>query len=169
MLSERVVFICAAVYMTMTIALSIRNRNPKSLFFSTALVSALFVLARLLSIRTDSINGFGASESPAFAIVLMFFCTAAGIVGRYLFYLREDASFLELVRPLAISPIVLLPLYGSIEGIDQLKPIQLVSFCLLAYQNGFFWQAVLARVESRVDRRSRPKSAKPSRKNKADS
>jgi hypothetical protein len=56
---------------------------------------------------------------------------------------KEQFSWLDLLKPVTISPIVLLPLMGSVQGVGELKEIQVVSFGLLAFQNGFFWQAVL--------------------------
>jgi hypothetical protein len=45
-----------------------------------------------------------------------------------------------------ISPILLLPLIGSIQAVKSLEAIQVASFALLAFQNGFFWQVVLQRA-----------------------
>jgi hypothetical protein len=42
---------------------------------------------------------------------------------------------------------VLLPLIGSIQNINELDAMQTISFALLAFQNGFFWEVVLERVQ----------------------
>jgi hypothetical protein len=74
----------------------------------------------------------------------MFLATLLGIAARYAFYLpRGRFSWLDFLKPISISPIVLLPLLGSVTGSGSLKDIQVLSFAFLAFQNGFFWQAVL--------------------------
>ena len=55
----------------------------------------------------------------------------------------ERVSCLDFAEPLCISPILLFPLFGSVQGAEDLQPMQVVSFALLAFQNGFFWQVVL--------------------------
>ncbi len=81
--------------------------------------------------------------SPLAAIGLMFVCIILGMAARYIFYLKRKFSWLAFVKPLCVSPIVLLPLFGSVQGMQELKTIQMLSFGLLAFQNGFFWQVVL--------------------------
>jgi hypothetical protein len=46
---------------------------------------------------------------------------------------------------------VLLPLISSVQAAGDLKPMQIVSFTLLAFQNGFFWQAVLDSTRSGIN------------------
>lgn len=85
--------------------------------------------------------------SPLGAIGLMFVCIILGMAARYIFYLKGKFSWLAFVKPLCVSPIVLLPLFGSVQGMQELETIQMVSFGLLAFQNGFFWQVVLDRAK----------------------
>jgi hypothetical protein len=60
--------------------------------------------------------------------------------------LKGTFSWPDLLKPLCISPIVLLPLIGSVQGMKGLESMQVISFALLAFQNGFFWQVVLERA-----------------------
>jgi len=69
-----------------------------------------------------------------------------GIAARYVFFLQGKFAWLDFAKPLCISPILLLPLVSSVQTLKSLDPIQVVSFALLAFQNGFFWQAVLQRA-----------------------
>jgi hypothetical protein len=77
----------------------------------------------------------------------MFVAILLGVMAQYVFYLKGQFSGLDFVKPLCISPILLLPLIGSLQSVKELEPIQLVSFALLAFQNGFFWQTVLQRTK----------------------
>jgi len=84
------------------------------------------------------------------AIIIMFVGILLGTVARYIFYLKSKFSWLEFAKPLCISPILLLPLVGSVQGVKDLQPMQVVCFALLAFQNGFFWQVVLERTQPKV-------------------
>src|SRR6202049_3360723 len=84
----------------------------------------------------------GGSASPLLALALMFVGVVLGIAATYVFNLTGTFSWRDLARPLVVSPLVLLPLIGSLQGAN-LEPVQLVCFTVLAFQNGFFWQQVL--------------------------
>lgn len=88
---------------------------------------------------------FGDTFPVVTAIGLMFGGVILGIIAQYLWSKPVAFSWLEFLRPLVVSPIVLLPLIGSLEGGGP-APLQLVSLVLLAFQNGFFWQQVLRHV-----------------------
>ena len=100
---------------------------------------------------TDASTGriaFGEDISPVWSVVLMFIAIMIGILARYIFYLQPGQfSWLECVKPLAITPLLLLPLIGSIQAIGNLNGWQLFTFACLAFQNGFFWQVVLAKAQ----------------------
>jgi hypothetical protein len=97
--------------------------------------------------RAPKVNGqvsFGQSDSLLLPIGITFAGIIFGIAARYFFYLKSGKfSWLNLIKPMMISPIVLLPLISSVQAGGNLTPMQIVSFTLLALQNGFFWQAVL--------------------------
>jgi hypothetical protein len=57
-----------------------------------------------------------------------------GIAARY--------HFLPTEKPVLAIRFVL-PLIGSVQTTWELNAMQVVSFAVLAFQNGFFWQAVL--------------------------
>jgi hypothetical protein len=84
----------------------------------------------------------GGGASPLVALALMFVGVVMGIAATYVFNLTGAFSWRDLARPLVVSPLVLLPLIGSLQGAN-LEPVQLVCFTVLAFQNGFFWQQVL--------------------------
>lgn len=86
-------------------------------------------------------QAFG-EASPLLALALMFVGVVFGIAATYVFNLTGTFSWRDLARPLVVSPLVLLPLIGSLQGAN-LEPVQSVCFTVLAFQNGFFWQQVL--------------------------
>ncbi|HEX4954317.1 MAG TPA: hypothetical protein VF017_13075 [Thermoanaerobaculia bacterium] len=94
---------------------------------------------------------FGAGGNPWPMIILIFVCIVVGMAARYFFYLKGKASWGSLLKPLCVSPIVLLPLLGTLQDTAQLEPIQVVSFCLLAFQNGFFWKVVFERAQQKLE------------------
>jgi H+/Cl- antiporter ClcA len=85
---------------------------------------------------------FGPGWPPELVLGFMFLAVVAGMVGHYAFHRRGGFSWNSFARPLVASPIVLLPLIGSLQG-AALETVQVVSFVILAYQNGFFWREVL--------------------------
>lgn len=93
---------------------------------------------------------FGAADEGGFpvmiAVAAMFVSIGLGIAARYIFD-AESGTFdwFALLRPLVISPILLLPLIGALDN-GELQPLQLVSLAILSFQNGFFWQKILANV-----------------------
>jgi hypothetical protein len=87
-------------------------------------------------------EGASGGASQLLALALMFFGVVLGIAATYVFNLTGAFSWRDLARPLVVSPLVLLPLIGSLQGAN-LEPVQLVCFTVLAFQNGFFWQQVL--------------------------
>jgi hypothetical protein len=87
-------------------------------------------------------QAFGGGASPLLAVALMFVGVILGIAATYVFNMTGAFSWHDFARPLVVSPLVLLPLIGSLQG-AALEPVQLVCFTVLAFQNGFFWQQVL--------------------------
>jgi hypothetical protein len=121
-----------------------RNRSARRLILY---FGALAALATALNVTTGfpfvgSRQAFGVAASPLVAVGLMFIGVVLGILATYIFNMTGAFAWRDFARPLIISPLVLLPLIGSLQG-AALEPIQLVSFTILAFQNGFFWQQVL--------------------------
>jgi len=112
----------------------------------------LFVVIVFLKVTT----GFPATRvafggvTPIVAISIMFVCTLIGIAGHYFFYMKGKFAWRTFLKPLVISPIVLLPLIGSVQGTSDLEYVQMISFGILAFQNGFFWKEVLEHAKSHI-------------------
>ncbi|MEL7344525.1 MAG: hypothetical protein AAFN59_06650 [Pseudomonadota bacterium] len=93
---------------------------------------------------------FGAAPSGGFSVLVavgvMFLAICLGIAARYVFEAETGFDWFALLRPLVISPILLLPLIGTLDN-GELQPLQLISLAVLSFQNGFFWQKVMANVK----------------------
>lgn len=85
---------------------------------------------------------FGGSIAVGWAVLAMFVGIVFGMVAHYVWSKPRRPNWMDFLRPIVVSPLVLLPLIGSLQG-GPLETIQLLSLTLLAFQNGFFWQQVL--------------------------
>jgi len=136
--------LCSAVYaVAIVIELLLRRRWLRFVWEAVALL-VLIVIALLVNNAATGRVAFGQGTSPVGTVGIMFVAAVCGIAARYIFYLQEGQfSWLDFLKPLTISPIALLPLIGSVQTTGELNGMQIVSFSVLAFQNGFFWQAVL--------------------------
>jgi hypothetical protein len=135
--------VCLVLSALLAIVDSYHRRSLRHLLVYAA---ALIIVAATLALTTSfpfasSRQAFGGT-SPVLAICLMFGGVLVGIAATYIFNLTGKFSWHDFARPLVVSPLVLLPLIGSVQG-ATLEPVQLVCFTVLAFQNGFFWQQVL--------------------------
>lgn len=139
--------VCIAAYaVAITIEL-VLTRQYKRFLLELAAVVLAFCLAILVTHASTGRVAFGEGILPLWGIAIMFIATMCGIVARYIFYLQKGQfAWLDCCKPLAITPIILLPLIGSVQGTGRLNAMQSISFAFLAFQNGFFWQAVLEKA-----------------------
>lgn len=107
---------------------------------------ALFVAALYLTtgfpIPSEARVSFGATIPVWWAVAAMFVGVVFGMIAQYVWTKPKTFSWLDFLRPIVVSPMVLLPLIGSLSS-GPLETIQLLSLALLAFQNGYFWQQVL--------------------------
>ena len=124
-----------------------KNRDTGRLVISIIVLAlVVFLLNRTTGFPTW-IQSFGGT-SPLIAILVMLGCIVLGMFAHYVYFLgRKKFRWYSFLRPLVVSPIVLLPLLGTVEVKEELSTIQVISFALLAFQNGFFWQAVMDRAQ----------------------
>ncbi len=116
-----------------------------------AVLLTAFLLALHFWIGFPAVRYDFSGYDPLWVVVAMLVCVVLGMAAQYLFNLGEDPwKWRPFLRPVVISPIVLLPLLGSVEGADRLSTFQFVSFLFLAFQSGFFWKTVLDKAAARV-------------------
>jgi len=139
--------ICATLYLLLIVVDTVRSRSFKRFALELLPLLALILLDVLIASANAGYVTFGPGASPSISVLaLIFTCILLGTVARYIFYLKGSFSWLDFLKPLCISPLLLLPLMGSIQSVKDLEPVQIASFGLLAFQNGFFWQSVLQRA-----------------------
>lgn len=127
-----------------------RGRRQRAVI-GFALLTGVVVALHLTSgfpMAAEGRVAFGQTFPIFVAVGLMFASVVIGMACHYVWHRPSRWSWSELLRPLVASPIVLLPLIGSLEG-SPLKSVQLVSLTLLAFQNGFFWPRILRDAEPR--------------------
>jgi hypothetical protein len=139
--------ICIAAYLLVIITEWVLFRDYKRFLFELMPLAALTAIAMLLSQAQGGYIEFG--QGSGSTTLIMFAAILLGIAARYIFYLQGQFVWLDFVKPLCISPLLMIPLIASMQGVKEFQPIQMVSFALLAFQNGFFWQAVLQRSRAK--------------------
>jgi hypothetical protein len=115
-------------------------------WIETFLLITAFLILRL-QVGFPTIRQSFSGTTTAHTVFVMYLCVVLGTVASYIFYLKGRFSWKSLVRPLAVSPLVLLPLMGTLQGRSEIDDVQLIWFGLLAFQNGFFWRVVFDRAK----------------------
>lgn len=142
---------CMGLYALIIVVDLIRERAVKRALLAAAVLVAV---AGLLHLATgfpepSHLQAFG-GLGPLPVIALMFLCILAGMGASYVFHLKTRFSWLSFLKPLCVSPIVLLPLLGTLQAVSQVEPVQVLSFSFLAFQNGFFWKMILERTRTQT-------------------
>ena len=138
------VFFIGAYLLTIIVELLVKS-SLKRFVLELGIIVGVVLLLHVTTDFPTPRRAFGGVSSLA-AIGIMFVCTILGIVGHNFFYYKK-VVWQSFLKPLWISPIVLLPLIGSVQATSDIEPIQLISFGILAYQNGFFWNVILERTQ----------------------
>jgi hypothetical protein len=136
---------CVVIYFAVILIELLVRKQLLRFGLQAVALAVVVVLALLLNNSVTGRVAFGGGDKPIQALIVMFVATLLGIAARYVFYLQKGAfSWLDLLKPTAITPIVMIPLIGTVLTSGDLNTIQVASFAFLAFQNGFFWQIVLA-------------------------
>ncbi len=121
----------------------LRGRRRRAVIGFVLLVAFLIVLRVTTGFpSTGGRLSFGGGIPVWWAVLAMFVGVILGMVAQYVWTTPEKFNWLDFLRPIVISPMVLLPLIGSLSN-GPLETLQLFSLALLAFQNGYFWQQVL--------------------------
>lgn len=142
---------CIAIYSTAVLIELALRRKLVRFFLEVAALLLVVTIALLVNNAVAGRVSFGPGTSAVGTVGIMFAAIVFGIAARYVFYLQKNQfSWLDFLKPLVISPIVLLPLIGSVQTTGELSGMQVVCFAVLAFQNGFFWQAVLSGAKPKI-------------------
>ena len=89
----------------------------------------------------------GSDVTLAWLLASIFACVVLGTISEYFFGLGEAPfSWRKMLTPMCVSPLVMLPLIGSLPNVDQISALQWVSFGFLGFQNGFFWRRIFEKI-----------------------
>lgn len=124
----------------------VRTRKLARFFIMLAVYALVALILHVLTGYPGTRAAFGAGPTVGL-IGLMFFCILLGMAARYGFYLRSQFSISAFLRPLFVSPLVLLPLLGTVQPDTRPQLIQVLSLAILAFQNGFFWRTVFEKTK----------------------
>jgi len=125
------------------------SRVIKRFVIQIVILFGVIVLLKVTTGFPATRRAFG-GVSPVTAIGIMLVCTLLGIAAHYFFFLKRQFSWRTFLKPLVISPIVLLPLIGSVQGTSNIEAIQMISFGFLSFQNGFFWREVFEHAKKQI-------------------
>lgn len=146
------VLLAIVVYGLILLIELVRSRQIKSVLLQMSLLVGVGLFLHFFAgFPTPSTRqSFGTTIDPLYMIGVMFGCIIFGMVANYLFYLKRSFSWMAFLKPMCLSPIVLLPLAGSVQQSSEVEAVQLVSLAILAFQNGFFWKVVVERASANV-------------------
>lgn len=114
----------------------------------------------LVSVRWpgDLVQLKSPSAPPWGALTWLYLSMLLGMAAQYFFYRAEPPQpfrWLPFVKPLLASPIVFMPLLGSIQAsaLDLTRfSLAKLMLLLVAFQNGFFWRLFFETQERRAGR-----------------
>ncbi len=139
-----------AIYAVVLAVDLFRRRDLRRTILQSVALAAAFLVLHLTVGFPKPVLAFGGA-SPVVAVAVTFVCVVMGIAADSVYRLGEAPfSWLVALRPLVISPIVLLPLLGTIPEASEVGYLQLICFAILGFQNGFFWRKVLERAKPKT-------------------
>jgi len=119
-----------------------------------------YILHRFFGyLNTLEIKG-GTVVRESLTLTGLYLSTVLGIVGHHIFaQLKglQDAGkqrklrWLPVLKPLVISPLIFLAVLNELTkmGVQANTVTAVVTQCILAFQNGFFWKTVLEQFETK--------------------
>lgn len=137
-----------AIFVVLIFIDFLKYRRIKRLLIEAMILSLVVLILHLTTGFPESIKTFG-SFNPESTILLMLVSVVLGMTANYFFHLKKGFNWLTFIKPLFISPIVLLPLIGTVNE-TALQPVQLFSLMFIAFQNGFFWKEVYNKAQKSI-------------------
>ncbi len=140
---------CMGIYIMLITIDAIIKKKWMSFVFNLILLSAAFFILTITTDFPKKHTAFG-GVSPILAILIMFLSTCFGMAAWYIRSARK-LNWLNFFKTLTISPIVLVPMIGTVQGATTIEPVQMISLGLLAFQNGYFWKTILDNTKRQLD------------------
>jgi hypothetical protein len=118
------------------------------------LTEGLGIIAAFLLLRWSTgfptVRESFSSLPSVVSVVAMYAFVLLGMAATYFFYLRKEFAWMSFIRPFLVSPIVLLPLIGTVDNRVDVESTQAICLAILAFQNGFFWRTVFDHAQRRT-------------------
>ena len=143
--------ICIVLYTSIVVYESARSKNWKLLLLNLLLIFLFLLILNFTTGFPKYVISFG-SVTPIFSIITLFLSTCFGIAAWY-YRNTKKPNFLDLSKTLVISPIILIPMIGTVQGSSSIEAVQMFTLSLLAFQNGYFWKTILDRSKLKIEKR----------------
>lgn len=140
---------CMGIFIILVTADSIIKKSWKALLINLLLLSTAFLILTITTDFPKKYTAFG-GVNPVLAILIMFLSTCLGMAAWYIRSARK-LNWLNFLKTLTLSPIVLVPMIGTVQGAVSIEPIQMISLGLLAFQNGYFWKTILDNTKKQLE------------------
>jgi hypothetical protein len=147
-LFTRLLLLSIVLYSLVIVVDFVRQPKRRMLAEVCGLIAAFLVLHWCTGF--PAVRESFSSLPPIISAVALYAFVLLGMVANHFFYLKEKFSWMSFIRPLLVSPIVLLPLLGTVENRVDVESTQAVCFAILAFQNGFFWRTVFDHAQRRI-------------------
>jgi hypothetical protein len=142
-----IVFLASAVA---AVVIAFRTRLPRAGQIALAAFAIVLVLVFYVTAAQSPLSPFGRGgiafgvADEASVLVIGIVGALAGVVGSVFFRLDEKRfNPRDLIKPLATSPLVLIPTVKLFETTGEANLTAFVLLFALSYQNGFFWERML--------------------------
>jgi len=126
---------------------TIREKKLKELLGQVILVCFIVVVLNIFTGFPNTRESFG-TGNVEFIVIYAFIAMLLGIVSNY-FYFNHKFCFYTFIRPILVSPMVFIPVLGVITSSSVDTKVQILSICLVAFQNGFFWRSIFEKETSK--------------------
>ena len=80
-------------------------------------------------------------------IGMLFVAIILGMIGDYFFNGKAGFSWPSLLKPIIVSPLVLLPLLGTLS--PEANHQQFVCVMIVGFQSGFFWRKIVRNAKTK--------------------
>ena len=139
---------CMGLYIVLALVDAFARRTWKPLAINLVLLGLFFLILVATTDFPNKPTAFG-GITPVLAIVVMFVAICLGMAAWY-FRTAKKPTWLNLFKTLVLSPIVLLPMIGTVQGAAAIEPLQLFTLGVLSFQNGFFWETILEQTKRQL-------------------
>ena len=139
------IIFCMALFGLIILIDYLLNKKVRRLLIELVITILVALILHISTGFPSSIQTFGGFNQLS-TIFLMLICVLLGMIGNYFFHFKNRFDWLTFIKPFFISPIVLLPLIGTVNN-TEIKTMQLISLLFISFQNGFFWKEVYNKAQ----------------------